>query len=379
MTLKTNNFAYSTLGAGITDIATTLTVDTGHGTRFPAVNNGGVDVGEYMYLTLQDASNNFEIVKIVRHDTSSDSFTIGVTGVAASASGRGQETSNGGAVARAWSLGAMVEQRPTVATVEGMVANALASSPALAGTPTSTTAAVDTNTTQIATTAFVVAQAASAAPSALGTQAVGSSTRYARADHVHTDVLPSTTTATTATALDSSTKVATTAFVTTADSVLVPAGIIAPYAGSAAPTGWLLCYGQNVNRTTYAALFAAISTTYGSGDGSTTFGLPDLRGRAVAGVDNMGGSAASRITAAGSGITGTTLGAAGGSETHTLDTSQIPSHTHSGAVGTLTGVSFSGSADKSCYNSSTTTGATGGGLAHNNTQPTLMLNYIIKT
>src|SRR6185437_8402258 len=82
----------------------------------------------------------------------------------------------------------------------------------------------------------------------------------------------------------------------------------------AAPSGWLLCFGQAISRTTYAALFAAIGTSFGAGDGSTTFNIPDLRGRAAFGLDNMGGSAAGRITSAGSGIAGTTLGATGGDE-----------------------------------------------------------------
>src|SRR5688572_13958247 len=104
--------------------------------------------------------------------------------------------------------------------------------------------------------------------------------------------------------------------------VLTPAatsttGIAVPYAGSSAPTDWLLCDGSAVSRTTYANLFAVIGTTYGSGDGSTTFNLPDLRGRTVAGKDNMGGAAANRITSGGSGIAGTTLGAVGGTQTHT--------------------------------------------------------------
>ena len=72
--------------------------------------------------------------------------------------------------------------------------------------------------------------------------------------------------------------------------VSVPAGVVSPYAGTSAPSGYLLCYGQEVSRSTYSALFSAISTTYGSGDGSSTFNLPDLRGRAVAGQDDMGGS-----------------------------------------------------------------------------------------
>jgi microcystin-dependent protein len=69
-----------------------------------------------------------------------------------------------------------------------------------------------------------------------------------------------------------------------------------------------------VSRVTYSGLFLTISTTYGVGDGSTTFNLPDLRGRTIAGEDDMGGTAANRITSAVSGITATTLGATGGNQ-----------------------------------------------------------------
>lgn len=161
----------------------------------------------------------------------------------------------------------------------------------------------------------------------------------------------------------------------------LPSGMLAPYAGSSAPSGWLLCDGSAVSRTTYSALFTAISTTYGVGDGSTTFNLPDLRGRAVRGLDNMGGTAANRITSGGSGITGTTLGASGGAETVTLTTAQMPAHTH-----TVTG--WSGSAGSTNHipeqvtnisGSAYATSSSGTGGAHNNTGPTIMLNYIIKT
>jgi microcystin-dependent protein len=74
-------------------------------------------------------------------------------------------------------------------------------------------------------------------------------------------------------------------------------GTVLDFAGSAAPSGWMMCYGQAVSRTTYTALFAAIGTTYGAGDGATTFNLPDLRGRIAAGADNMGGAAANRVQA----------------------------------------------------------------------------------
>ena len=113
------------------------------------------------------------------------------------------------------------------------------------------------------------------------------------------------------------------------DVVTVPSGIIMPFAGTTAPSSYLMCFGQAVSRTTYSALFAAIGTTYGSGDGSTTFNLPDLRGRVIAGQDDMGGTSANRLT---SPINGDTLGAAGGSESHTLTTNEMPSHTHTGNV-----------------------------------------------
>lgn len=161
-----------------------------------------------------------------------------------------------------------------------------------------------------------------------------------------------------------------------ADAAL-PAGIVLPYAGSAAPSGWLLCDGSAVSRATYATLFSAISTVYGSGDGSTTFNVPDLRGRVPGGKDNMGGSAAGRLTTAGSGVDGLTLGASGGAETHTLTQAQMPAHTHSGGATIL----FGGTAGSTSYvgNGSATTGSAGSGGAHNNTQPTLVTNYIIKT
>ena len=63
----------------------------------------------------------------------------------------------------------------------------------------------------------------------------------------------------------------------------LPAGTVMLYAGANAPTDWLLCFGQMISRTAYAALFAAISVTHGAGDSSTTFSLPDLRGRVVTG------------------------------------------------------------------------------------------------
>ena len=185
-----------------------------------------------------------------------------------------------------------------------------------------------------------------------------------------------------------------TAWVTVGKASGVPSGSLVAYGGTAAPSGWLLCDGSAVSRTTYASLFTAISTTFGVGDGSSTFNIPDLRGRVVAGQDDMGGSAASRLTTAGSGVDGATVGAVGGSQTHTLTTAQLASHAHqeqvwnsdTSSVVAAYGVSgVSGTqapiASGSVYSGATAlnTAAAGSGDAHNNTQPTLVANYIIKT
>lgn len=102
-----------------------------------------------------------------------------------------------------------------------------------------------------------------------------------------------------------------TAWVSIGKSSGVPSGSMTAFGGTAAPSGWLMCDGSAVSRTTYASLWTAIGSTFGAGDGSSTFNLPDLRGRVPAGQDDMGGSAASRLTTAGSSVDGATLGATG--------------------------------------------------------------------
>ena len=104
------------------------------------------------------------------------------------------------------------------------------------------------------------------------------------------------------------------------------------YAAASIPSWSLLQYGQAISRTTYpalAALASAASYPHGTGDGSTTFNIADKRGRVAAGKDDMGGTAAGRITAAISGTAGTVLGAVVGNEGVTLAVAQIPSHNHS--------------------------------------------------
>lgn len=75
---------------------------------------------------------------------------------------------------------------------------------------------------------------------------------------------------------------------------IIPAGTVISYAGATAPAGWLKCNGAVVSRSTYAALFAAIGTTYGAGDGSTTFKLPELRGEFIRGLDDGRGTDSGR-------------------------------------------------------------------------------------
>ena len=156
-------------------------------------------------------------------------------------------------------------------------------------------------------------------------------------------------------------------------SVLMPTGTVLSYAASTAPTGYLVCAGQSVTVADYGDLHGVIGYTYG-GSGAS-FNLPDLRGRVIAGLDNMGGTAAGNLTGR------TTLGDPFGAETHTLLVDEMPSHSH--GYGYSTEVDSNSGGDThlstSADNSLKTTSATGGGAAHNNVQPTMTLNYIIKT
>jgi microcystin-dependent protein len=175
-------------------------------------------------------------------------------------------------------------------------------------------------------------------------------------------------------------------FQTQAAVAQVPTGAVLDYAGTSAPTGYLFCYGQDISRTTYADLFSAVSTTYGVGDGSTTFGLPDLRGRVVAGKDDMGGASANRLTDLSGGLNGDTLGDSGGAEAHTLLSSEsgLPAHTHAyndeqvaATNDSSSGSTFGAGSDTARVTSANSTADAS--AAHNNVQPTFILNKIIKT
>lgn len=108
-----------------------------------------------------------------------------------------------------------------------------------------------------------------------------------------------------------------------------PVGAVMDYTGATAPSGWFLANGSTASRTTYADLFALIGTIYGAGDGSTTFHLPDYRGRVLAGSDDMGSGAALRLTGTTMSGNGQALGETGGTQTHALGTGELPSHSHS--------------------------------------------------
>ena len=154
-----------------------------------------------------------------------------------------------------------------------------------------------------------------------------------------------------------------------------PSGTLLDFAGATVPAGFLACDGSAVSRSTYAGLFAAIGTNWGSGDGTTTFNVPDLRGRATIGVGT------------GTGLTPRTLAGTTGTETVTLTSEQsgLPSHTHTVATtfpGTVTTAYTTGTNNYTqTGNAAVTTSAAGptdATTAHNNMQPSAVVTKIIK-
>jgi microcystin-dependent protein len=158
----------------------------------------------------------------------------------------------------------------------------------------------------------------------------------------------------------------------------VPSGVISAFGGSSAPTGYLLCDGTAVSRTTYSALYAVVGTTYGVGDNSTTFNVPNLKGKVAVGRD----SSQSEFD---------TLGETGGAKTVSLTEAQMPPHIHSINPSMIvggghvqypnTGTAYSPLGNSPSANVTiTSAGGTAGTVeAHPNLQPYLVINYIIKT
>jgi microcystin-dependent protein len=144
----------------------------------------------------------------------------------------------------------------------------------------------------------------------------------------------------------------------------VPVGTVNVWGTNTAPTGYLLCYGQAISRSTYSNLFDLVGTTFGVGDGSTTFNLPDFRGRLPLGQDDMGGSAANRVTA----TEADTVGSANGAETTNV------SHTHTLSHGAQT----SNSGGLNVADRDAGTGGMSANSSPNVMNPYITMNYIIK-
>jgi microcystin-dependent protein len=152
--------------------------------------------------------------------------------------------------------------------------------------------------------------------------------------------------------------------------ILPPIGVVWDYAGATAPTGWAICDGSALSRTTEAPLFAVLGTTYGVGDGSTTFNIPNTKGRVVVGKDAGDGQF-------------DTLGETGGAKTHTLVTGEMPVHTHPQVVTAAIGGSgvrtdYDTDAASTAFDQGVSTLGAGGGGAHNNLQPYIVMNQIIR-
>lgn len=150
----------------------------------------------------------------------------------------------------------------------------------------------------------------------------------------------------------------------------LPVGSILAYSSTTIPTNWLLCDGRAISRTEYSLLFSIIGTTYGVGDGSTTFNLPNLKGRVPVGVDSSQTEFA-------------TLGQVGGEKTHTLTVDEMPSHQHELTIDSdegpyrASGVDWmTGSAMR--HYAGDMIASTGGDQPHNILQPYQTTNYIIK-
>ena len=304
-----------------------------------------------------------------QYDSGSSQWVPIVSGVAGATGPTGVTGATGPTGIGATGLtGATGPTGPTGLTgATGVTGTVSLASPAFTGTPTAPTATAATNNTQIATTEFVrteVANLVASAPAALDTLdelalALGDDANFATTTATSiglkaplaSPALTGTPTSPTASTGTNTTQIATTAFVAEA----IPVASLQMFAGTVtqtvssgvvtttAPSGWLLCNGNAVSRTTYSTLFASVSTTYGVGDGTTTFNLPDMRSRMPIG------------TGTGTGLTARTLAGAGGVETVTLTSAQsgVPAHSHANTLTNTAVTSGTGSAHTHIQNSHT--------------------------
>jgi len=165
----------------------------------------------------------------------------------------------------------------------------------------------------------------------------------------------------------------------------IPTATIVPWSSSSVPTGFLECNGAAVSRSTYSALFAIISTTYGAGDGASTFNLPDLQDNIA-----MGKSGTKALASTGGANTVAASGTVGGTTANaTLSEAQLASHSHSGGAGSI---QLKGQSSANVVANISSTGSAGSGTGHQHNmsatftgsatsvlQPYLTIIYIIKT
>lgn len=158
----------------------------------------------------------------------------------------------------------------------------------------------------------------------------------------------------------------------------IPTGFVGQFSATDSFSGWLLCDGSAVSRSTYSGLFAVIGVTFGAGDNVSTFNLPDLRGKTIIGEDLTFQVVRD----------GATLGNSIGTKTHTLALTELPEHKHPCAADNFFTVENTGTrshgydfltSGPGYYFNQTVTASAGGGGAHNNIMPSFVLNSFIKT
>ncbi len=157
--------------------------------------------------------------------------------------------------------------------------------------------------------------------------------------------------------------------VTATGMAMCPTGTILPFGGTSAPSGWLSCDGTAISRTTYSGLFAVLGTTWGVGNGTTTFNLPNLPRHTLVGV---GGSGTATLS--------NTVGSTGGEETHTMTTGELVAHTHTYAQAS-SGAQFStggvNALTNSAGNPGQATSSTGSTTPFNVMQPSAVVMFIV--